>query len=181
MNFRIKRLVCLSLIIVFSVSVLSCSGKRFYKLINAEPLKPSLQQYNKIHVGWLPINDNEWKTYEYGSKVDYTRFIRQLNIEYLQDYIQSYLPKKQITGVKSKEDAVIPNQTELIIKFKSIDILHRGQVGVLAVHFIDAKTNNVVYKVSSEIYCKGVQWGFEPQLMDLMNYIGNFIDYQFRE
>jgi len=56
-----------------------------------------------------------------------------------------------------------------------------AQVGAQTVDFIDVKNNKVIYKVSSEIYCKGVKWGFEPQLMDLMNYIGNFFDFQFRE
>jgi hypothetical protein len=168
------------LICLIILSLFSCSGKRFYKILNSEPQKPNLQNYNNIHIGWLPFNENEWKTYNYESQKDWIRVIRHENIDQLQQYVKQYLPKKHITGAKSKDDTIIPNQTELIIKFTSIQITDYARSGIINVEFINAKTLAVVYKISSEIYIQGDWFGFEANLMNLMYYIGNFLEFQFR-
>jgi hypothetical protein len=163
------------------LTLFSCSGRRFYKILNSEPQKPHLQKYNNIHVSWLPIDENEWKKYNYESQKDWIWVIDHENLDVLQTHIKEYLPKKNITGAKSKNDAIIPKQTELIVKFISMQITDYGRAGIIKVEFIDTNSLAVVYKVTSEIYIQGDWYGFEANLMNLMYYIGNFLEYQFRE
>jgi hypothetical protein len=173
---------CKNLIICFIVlTFFSCSGKRFYKILNSEPQKPYLQKYNYIHVSWLPMDENEWKTYNYESKKDWISVIQHMNVDQLQKYVKAYLPKKNITGAKSKDDSIIPKQTELLIKFTSMQITDYARSGIIKVEFIDTKSLTTVYKASSEIYIQGDWYGLEANLMNLMYYIGNFLEYQFRE
>jgi hypothetical protein len=169
-------IVCLIILTLFS-----CSGKRYYKILNSEPPKPHLQKYNNIHVGWLPIDENEWKKYYYESQKDWIWVINHENLDVLQKYIIEYLPKKNITGAKSKDDILIPKQTELIIKFSSMQITDYGRAGIIKAEFIDTKSLSAVYKATSEIYIQGDWYGFEANLMNLMYFIGNFLEYQFRE
>ena len=182
MNNKKNRISSVFIVIIFSlILTLSCSAKRFYKIVRSEPSKPSLQKYHNIHIKWLPIDENEWDVYEYESKEQYALFIKQMNTEYLQKYIKDFLPKKHFTGSSAKNDNTIPKQTELIIKFKSIKLQHGGQVGVIDVDFIDNKTSKTVYNAQSVIYTKGVQYGFEMQVTDLVYYIDNFIYFQLTE
>jgi hypothetical protein len=182
MNNKKYRILSLFLIAIFlSTLTLSCSSKRFYKIVRSEPSKPNLQKYNYIHIGWLPIDENEWKIYEYETEDEYVRFIKQMNTEYLHAYIKDLLWKKNFTVATAKNDNIIPAQTELVIKFKSMELQHRGYTGVVDVDFIDYKTNTKVYSAYSLIFCKSSQWGFEPQVMDLMYYVGNFIYNQMTE
>ncbi len=162
---KCKNLILCLVILTF----FSCSGKRFYKVLNSEPQTPHLQKYNNIYVGWLPMDENEWRKYYYESKKDWIGIIQHMNVDQLQKYVKAYLPKKNITGATSKNDTEIPNQTELVIKFTSMQILDYARSGIIKVEFIDTKSNTNIYKISSEIYIQGDWYCFEAKLMNLMS------------
>jgi hypothetical protein len=174
---KVKSLV----ICFFILALFSCNGgRRFYKILNSNPQKPQLQNYKNLHISWLPIKEEDWKTWEYNSKDEWLHIINNINITQLQQFVNDYLPNKNITGAKFKEDKLIPPQTDLIIRFISFEISEFGNVGLLDVEFFDTKVKQIVYKTSSEIYSKDTWGGFESNLTNLMYYIGNFLDYQFR-
>jgi hypothetical protein len=145
MKYRI--LIAILILMVIS----SCTARRFYEIRSSEPQKPQLQKYDNIHLGWLPIDENEWLKYKYSSKKEWIEVIRYLNVDYLQACSKEYLPMKNITGAMSDNDNMIPKQTELFVRFNSIKIENYASTAIIDVDFIDVKTNTVVYKVSSDI------------------------------
>ena len=160
-------------------TLLSCSGRYYYKILSSEPHKAQLQKYENIHLGWLPIDENDWKKYNYESKAAWVDVIRTLNINGLQKWSLEILPKKKITGATSNADKVIPRQTDLFVRFNSINIENYGRSGIIDVDFIDVKTHAIVYKASAKIYIKGVNYfTLEDTASALMYYTASFLYYQ---
>ncbi len=174
MNMKCKIVVAILILVALS----ACSAKRFYNIQNSEPQKPELQKYHYIHLGWLPINEDDWQKYEYGSKKEWIEVIRNLNVYGLQKSAITYLTKRNITGALSADDKAIPPQAELFIRFNSIKIENRATTGIIEVDFIDVKNNAIVYKATAEIDTKAYPYGFENNCKELMYYIFNFLYYQ---
>ncbi len=173
-----------SAIVVFIIAVLllvalsSCSARRFYAIRSSEPQKPQLQKYKAIHLGWLPIDENEWLEHDYSSKKEWVDVIRYLNVDCLQSGSKDYLPMKMITAATSADDNMIPKETELFIRFNSIKMEKYARTALIEVDFIDAKSNTVVYKVSSDISMKSSGFYLESTASLLMYNVASFLYYQ---
>ena len=115
-----------------------------------EKAKPvDMKDINRIFVGWVDINQEDWKMQGYASRKDWLDVISNANSTFQQRVIKS-LAGRTVTAAKDKDDAA-PAGNDLYIKFSDARVDKKYQLHI-AVHFIDLKTNNEVGSIPLESY-----------------------------
>ncbi len=61
-----KKYILSILSIVCALSLISCVP--LYEVKNETPVSTELQKYARIHIGWIDLNENDWKAFGYESK-----------------------------------------------------------------------------------------------------------------
>ncbi len=144
-----KILLC---VIVFAAVVFLADCASRFSVLKEAPSLPKLSGYKSIYVGWLNLDENEWKTYGYGSKNVWASEIRRNNVEGLQVYLREELPGKALFGAQSK-DETYGGKGDLFIKFKIINLepttgAFRDASLTVDVEFIDGKSGKSLYTAS---------------------------------
>jgi len=118
-----------------------------------------LNSYNKIFFGWVDFDKNLWSLYGYSSMEDWSNVIDQLNNVLQASCKTQHLSKKSIKGAVKKDDKGYAGN-DLYLEFSDVKIDYDNYHLYLAIDFIDAKTQKIVYSIPRTMYY-GSAWGFE--------------------
>ncbi len=186
---RKQILICMCVVCL----ILTATNCGSYYTINTETTPTqSLSAYKTIHVGWLDMNEDNFKTYGYETKEAWAKVIEAMNIQQLPGFLKEFLPGKIVTTAKSKSEGVADG-VELYIKFSNAQYSSQtsstAQVffGRLAgsdtldctIHFIDVKTNTEIYKVDINFDSKAgsaySSMGFEGRVTNTVYNMAYFL------
>jgi len=113
-----------------------------------EKAKPvDMKDINRIFVGWVDIDPEDWKMQGYGTKQDWLDVISSAN-EGFQTDLTKALSGRTLTMAKNRDD-VNTVGNDLYIKFSDAKVDKKYRLHI-AVHFIDPKTNNEVGSIPLE-------------------------------
>jgi len=140
-------------ITILFVTILSgCLFPTRFDIVKENPSSPYFRTYKSIYVGWLDLNEDEWKNCGYASKDIWITEIKKLNVNGLQMYLKTELPDKTILGASSKTDTY-SGQGDILLKFKVVQLDTR--IGAFKdtsfsvdVDFVDGKSGKTFYTAS---------------------------------
>ncbi|MBP7738607.1 MAG: hypothetical protein KA369_21710 [Spirochaetes bacterium] len=172
---------------IFGILILSCimlmcaSGS---SIRSEQPSSPNLKNYKKIYIGWLDLGEGNWKKYGFRSQGEWSKAIRDLNVNALQEYCRSDLSRRTVSGSRGAD---APAKTDLYIKLhlKKHEIgsgLNRIQYLYLDVRYIDMATGQNKYYADVIIDTSGFGFGnytMEGQLNYGMTNLAKFIGSKF--
>jgi hypothetical protein len=121
-----------------------------------------MKNMNHIFYGWVDLGPDEWAAYGYSNKTDWTDLIGSLNASF-----SRCLAGRTITAAKDREDENAAGN-DLYIKFSDVRIDYDNYHLILAIHFIDPKTNAEIASIPARPYY-GNAWGFRNYLNAAMN------------
>jgi len=120
--------------------------------VEAKPEKSSvdMSNMNKIFVGWVDWDPDEYRVLNYSTKEDWVKDIERANIYFQGDLKAGLLAGRTLTMAKNRDD-VNAAGNDLYIKFTDV-AEDKGYRLHVAVHFIDPKTDTELALVASDVY-----------------------------
>lgn len=175
-----KRGIVLSLIALFFV--LSCSSK--YDIKTQTPAKPNLDRYKKVYIGWLDLHEGKWRNLGYKSPGEWSKVIRELNVDSLQAYCRGELSGRTVTGSRGADAAPAGSlYIKPVLTYHDVRSgLNRIQYLHLNLTFTDTATGAVKYSARVIIDTAGFGFGnytLEGQLNFGMKNLAGFIASKF--
>lgn len=137
-------LIIILFTVIMSISWLNCGNS----IISESSDGFNKINYNKIHVGWLHLEDALWKENDYDNKEQWVAQIKHCNIEILQTTLKKSLAGKTVMGYTDKKGPEAANDS-LYIKFDSAEFDEFDQLTV-SVEFIDKKSGKIVYSADTK-------------------------------
>ncbi len=125
---------------------------------------------NHIFLGWVDLGPNEWAAHGYPTKIAWTDIIGGLNAVFLSGLEVKYLPGRTITAAKDKGDENAAGN-DLYIKFSDVHVDYDNYHLILAIHFIDPKTNAEIASIPVRPYY-GNDWGLANYLKAALDEVG---------
>jgi hypothetical protein len=160
----IMLLVCLSFTVQMS------AGRHSVKRYLTKEITVDLSQMNHIFVSWVDMHDEDWGAHGYTTKEEWANVISSLNAGFGSNLIATYLPGKNVVMAKSK-DAAAPADSDLIIKFSDVRVDYDNYHLILAIHFVDPKTNKEIGLIPVRPYY-GNDWGLRGYLNEALKEVG---------
>ncbi|MCP4133155.1 MAG: hypothetical protein GY754_19465 [bacterium] len=169
------------------------AGCSRYTIKNQNPASVQLKKYQKIHIGWIDLDEEKWKPFGYDSKEKWVAIINDMNLKSLPQYLKNNMPKKIIATAKSKDEAVSASEG---LKITFSNVLYNAQTSSAAqimfgsmggsdtldmvIHFIDAKTSKEIYNVTISVDSKGgtgySSMGFEGRINNTIYNLAGFLN-----
>ena len=109
-----------------------------------------MSNMNKIFVGWVGFDPDEYRLLDYDTKADWVAVIDKINAYFQDDLKSTYLAGRTLTMAKNKEDENATGN-DLYIKFTNVSE-DKGYRLHIAVHFIDPKTSNELAVIPEDRY-----------------------------
>jgi hypothetical protein len=131
---------------------------------------PDMKNMNKIFVGWVDLGPDEWAALGYSDKEEWTDLIASLNALFMSNLQATYLPGRTIVGAKDKDDTNAAGY-DLYIKFSDVHVDYNEYHLILAIHFIDPKTNTEIGVIPVRPYY-GNDWGLRGFLTEALKDVG---------
>ena len=173
-----------ALMLFFSVTVLACGS--IYKINSERPASPDLKKYKNVYIGWLDLNEANWKNLGFESYRHWADAIRDLNINSLQSYCRDNLSGRKVTGSRGKgADAAAKGSLYVKMNLQRHEVmsgLNRMQYLHMNIAFIDTATGAARYTASLVVNSSGFGFGnytLEGQLNFAMRNLANFISSKF--
>ncbi len=178
------RNICISIGII--VACFSLSYGKSYDIKSEQPASPKLDNYKNVYIGWLDLHESNWKNLGFKSQQEWSKAIKELNINALQAYCRDKLSGRTVTGSKGK-GADAPGAGALYVKMTLLkhDVktgLNRIQYLHMNIAFIDKATGAAKYTSSVVIDTSGFGLGnftLEGQLNYGMKNLAGFIASRF--
>ncbi len=80
------------------------------------------QKFNRIYVGWLDLDDQDWVKYDYATQAAWIQEITAQNVN-LQTYTREDMKGLQVIGADSKTSSVPWNPDTLVIEFSHVSLI----------------------------------------------------------
>lgn len=80
------------------------------------------QKFNRIYVGWLDLDDQEWVKFDYATQAAWIQEIKTQNVN-LQTYTRQDMKGLQVIGGDSKTSAVPWSPDTLVILFSHVSLI----------------------------------------------------------
>jgi len=109
-----------------------------------------MSNMNKIFVGWVGLDPEEFHMLDYDTKEDWVKVIDKVNATFRSDLKTSYLAGRTLTMANDKDD-VNSAGNDLYIKFTNVSE-DKGYRLHVAIHFIDPKTNTELAVIPEDRY-----------------------------
>jgi hypothetical protein len=109
-----------------------------------------MSNMNKIFVGWVDLDPDEYRLLDYSTKEDWVGDIEKANAYFQGDLKSGFLAGRTLTMAKNRDD-VNAAGNDLYIKFTDV-AEDKGYRLHMAIHFIDLKTNAEIAVVPSDVY-----------------------------
>ncbi len=184
-----------SFICIFMVAFFlgSCSPSYFITAEHPKGSMPRLKKYKQIHVGWINLDEKDWKRFGFKTRKAWKSEIRDMNIKGMQKFLkEDFLTKKKITGAISLKRDKLPKKGGLYIKF--INATYESNYNFftkqpdklsVSMEFYDIQSKKRIYKGSVYTWSKekgftfgGISTGsitFEARLNTCIYDIARFI------
>src|SRR5271157_403953 len=131
-----------------------------------------MRNMNRIFVGWVNLDPEEWAAHGYATKTEWTDVIAFLNAAFASNLQTTYLPGRTIVAAKNKDDTNAAG-CDLYIKFSDIHVDYNNYHLILSIHFIDPKTNTEIGSIPVRPYLGSANiWGFKPYLEAALKEVG---------
>ena len=158
-----KRLTILTLLLLICVSFPGSLEARHKvpRYLNKESTV-DMTNMSHIFVGWVDLGADDWARHDYTTKTEWTDVIGFENAAFLGDLQATYLRGRTITAAKDSADENAAG-SDLYIKFSDVQVDYNNYHLILAIHFIDPKTNTEIATIPVRPYY-GNDWGLKNYL-----------------
>ncbi|MGP8271306.1 MAG: hypothetical protein ACLQLH_14665 [Terracidiphilus sp.] len=158
----------LMLCLAFPSSLLA--GRHSVKEYKDKETTADMRNMNRIFIGWVDLGADDWGAHGYTTKTDWTNVIESLNSSFNSNLLATYLPGKTLVAAKNKDD-VNAAGCDLYIKFSDVHVDYDNYHLILAIHFIDPKTNTEIGSIPIRPYY-GNDWGLRGYLNEALKGVG---------
>jgi hypothetical protein len=110
-----------------------------------------MSNMKRIFLGWVDLQPDAWALYGYSSKTDWTDTINSLNGNFARSVQVTYLPGRTVTAAKDSENEITA-ANDLYIKFSDVQVDGENYRLILAIHFIDLKTDSEIASIPARAY-----------------------------
>jgi hypothetical protein len=166
-----KRLVVTAVLLLLCISFpSSLEARNGVKRYLTKESTVDMKNMNHIFIGWVDMNPDEWALHHYKDKAEWADVIGSLNASFLRSLQVTYLPGRTITGAKDKGDENAAGN-DLYIKFSDVQVDYDHYHLILAIHFIDPKTNQEIASIPVRPYY-GNDWGLANYLKSALDEVG---------
>jgi hypothetical protein len=110
-----------------------------------------MSHMNRIFLGWVDLGPDAWALYGFSSKTDWTDTINSLNANFARSVQATYLPGRTVTAAKDSENEITA-ANDLYIKFSDVQVDYDNYRLILAIHFIDLKTDSEIASIPARPY-----------------------------
>jgi hypothetical protein len=111
-----------------------------------------MSKMDHIYVGWVDLGPDAWALYDFHSKADWADDINFLNASFVQGLQATHLHGRTITAARDKADEKASGNDDLYIKFSDVRVDYDHEHLILAIHFIDPKTNSEIASIPVRPY-----------------------------
>jgi hypothetical protein len=172
---QMKRLLVAAAVLLLAMSFpMSLEARHGVKRYLTKESAVDMKNMNHIFLGWVDMNPDEWAFHGYSTKTEWTDVIGSLNAEFLRSLQVTYLPGRTITGAKDKGDENAVGN-DLYIKFSDVRVDYDNYHLILAIHFIDPKTNQEIASIPVRPYY-GNDWGLRNYLKAALDEVGTKLE-----
>ncbi len=166
-----KRLLVAAAVLLLGMSFpMSLEARHGVKRYLTKESTVDMKNMNRIFLGWVDLGPEEWAVHGYNTKTDWTDVIGSLNAAFLRALQVTYLPGRTITAAKDKDDENAAGN-DLYIKFSDVRVDYDNYHLILAIHFIDPKTNAEIASIPVRPYY-GNDWGLRNYLKAALDEVG---------
>lgn len=186
-----KRYLIYTLQVLLCIIIISCSSSSPFQIKRESTSKPSLNQYTKIYVGWLDLQEKDWKRLGYESKKHWKEVIKEMNIKVLRKYLKKFLPDKKFRFARPKSKKFPRRKRgQLYVKFENCKIednysvIYGGDDYLnVSVVFYDIKKKKKIFKasISTSSYATLPQDLFEYRLYNEVYNLSKYISQKFKK
>jgi hypothetical protein len=110
-----------------------------------------MSKMDHIFLGWVDLEPEAWALYDFRSKADWNDAIASLNADFARGLQVTYLHGRIITAARDKADENASGN-DLYIKFSDVRVDYDNEHLILAIHFIDPKTNSEIASIPVRPY-----------------------------
>jgi hypothetical protein len=116
-----------------------------------KPTPVDIKNFNKVFIGWVDVNPDDYHKLGYGSKEEWSGVINGANVNFQKNLASSSaFSGKTVTSAKDRTDTNTAGN-DLYVKFTDAQFDHKYRLHI-AVHFIDLKSNSEIGSVPLETY-----------------------------
>jgi len=128
-----------------------------------------MSKMNRVFVGWVDMHEEGWAAIPqgYSSKQEWADVIASLNNSHV---IASNLNGHTLVFAKNKDDEDAKD-CDLYVKFTDVVVDYNNYHLILAIHFIDPKTNQELGMIPVRPYY-GNDWGLRGYLNEALKEVG---------
>ncbi len=130
-----------------------------------------MSKMNRIFIGWVDMHADDWGAHGYATKQEWMDVIASLNSSFNSNLIASDLTGRTVVPAKDKDD-VNAKDCDLYVKFTDVRVDYDNYHLILAIHFIDPKTNQEIGSIPVRPYY-GNDWGLRGYLNEALKEVGN--------
>ncbi|MCL4488892.1 MAG: hypothetical protein M1570_12280 [Chloroflexi bacterium] len=168
-----RRLLLTLLLACLALQPCLAARRRGAKIYPDKETTTDMAGMNRVFVGWVDFRDDDYAAHGYSSKPEWAAKVVELNNELLRLCQGKYLVGKAVTGAKQMGDEGAAGN-DLYIKFSDVLIDYNKYHLVLAIHFIDPKTNSEIGSLPARPYF-GNDWGLVNYLKAALDEVGQKI------
>ena len=158
-----KRLVVTAVLALLCIACPTPAFARYgVKRYMAKETTVDMKAMNHVCIGWVDLGVNQWSALGYDTKTEWSDVINGLNDSFVSSLPAMYLPGQTITSAKNIDDQSTAG-CDLYIKFSDVYVDYDHYHLILAIHFIDPKTNTEIGTIPVRPYF-GDAWGLSGYL-----------------
>lgn len=138
-----RTLVTALLLFIMAMPASLIAGKK--------PAPVDIKNMNKVFIGWVDVNPEDYHKLGYSSKEDWASVIKGANVNFQRNLSSSSaFAGKTVTSAKDSTDTNTAGN-DLFVKFTDVQFDHKYRLHIAA-HFIDLKSNSEIGSVPLETY-----------------------------
>ena len=167
-----KRLVAIlaAFLFCFAFPAQTAAGRHSVKRYLTKETTVDMSKMNRIFVGWVDMHEDDYGAHGYSNKQDWVDVINSLNSSLNSNLISNYLAGRTLVPAKNKDDENAQD-CDLYVKFTDVRVDYDNYHLILAIHFIDPKTNQEIGAIPVRPYY-GNDWGLRGYLNEALKEVG---------
>jgi hypothetical protein len=110
-----------------------------------------MSNMHQVFLGWVDLEPDAWKLFEFDSKAQWTEIIAALNVDFARGVQLRYLPGRTVTSAKDNTDENAAG-SDLYIKFSGAQVDYDKNHLIVSIHFFDPKTNTELATIPARPY-----------------------------